>query len=305
MIENYLESIYRMNHELVVHIQSGAQPIDNQEINFLLDLYEELQRQRVRQNNRIKAHERERPEENPLEAMIWTHGQINLLEKQIKTIIQSFLEAHPMAWFFDQIKGVTGFTAARLLCSLDVHKAKNVGGFWRYAGIDPSSTWSKKCARPWNPKVKLACWKIGNQLVKSEGGCYRAIYDERKAYEWNKNLEGKNVEIAQKMTKVFDPNTLAYSWYSGEFDVEKVKRALLERTLPGILTCTAKKRSDGLPMLPPAQIHARARRYMVKVLLAHLHYRWHEQEFGRPPTRPLVLSHFGHDKYLIPPQIKP
>jgi DNA modification methylase len=46
--------------------------------------------------------------------------------------------------------------------------------------------------------------------------------------------------------------------------------------------------------LPPAHIHARAKRYAVKLFLSHLHETMHEIEHGTTPPLPYALAHLGH-----------
>jgi len=58
----------------------------------------------------------------------------------------------------------------------------------------------------------------------------------------------------------------------------------------------------GLPMLPPAHIHARARRYAVKLFLSHYHHVAYEVATGQKPPKPYVLDRIpGHTHYVAPP----
>jgi hypothetical protein len=68
----------------------------------------------------------------------------------------------------------------------------------------------------------------------------------------------------------------------------------------------AKKNGDGVPMLPPAQIHARARRYAITIFLSHLHHVMYVDYFGREPPIPYVFQHGdhlgnAHSHYIPPP----
>ena len=57
-------------------------------------------------------------------------------------------------------------------------------------------------------------------------------------------------------------------------------------------------------MLPPAHIHARAKRWVVKLFLAH----WHEVAFcerlGTMPPKPYVIEHCGHIHKIEVPNYK-
>ena len=53
--------------------------------------------------------------------------------------------------------------------------------------------------------------------------------------------------------------------------------------------------------LPPAQLHARAKRYAVKLFLAHWqHVAW-EIRFGEAPPKPYALTQLQHAHYIAPP----
>ena len=53
--------------------------------------------------------------------------------------------------------------------------------------------------------------------------------------------------------------------------------------------------------LPLGRLDLRARRYSVKIFLAHLHHVMHEDFYGNPPPKPYVISHLGHAHFLGPP----
>ena len=54
-------------------------------------------------------------------------------------------------------------------------------------------------------------------------------------------------------------------------------------------------------MLPPAHVHARAKRYAVKLFLSHYqHVAW-RNEFGEDPPKPYVIQHLGHADRMLPP----
>ena len=59
----------------------------------------------------------------------------------------------------------------------------------------------------------------------------------------------------------------------------------------------------GVPMLPPAHIHARAKRYAVKLFLAHYHHVAYQLYYEKEPPKPYILEHGGgqHVHYLAPP----
>ena len=62
------------------------------------------------------------------------------------------------------------------------------------------------------------------------------------------------------------------------------------------------KRDNGVPMLPPAHIHMRATRWVVKLFLSHYHAVGYEIETGQKPPKPYVFEYLeGHAHYIAPP----
>jgi len=130
--------------------------------------------------------------------------------------------------------------------------------------------------RPHNASLKVLCWKIGESFVKFSGHprCYYGhIYKKRKEYEIHNNVTGMLAEQAAAILtkKKFNKDTDAYKAY-----------------IQGLL--------------PPAQIHARARRYAVKLFLAHLHHKMYERHFGKAPPLPYPIAHMGHVDFIPPPE---
>jgi len=75
--------------------------------------------------------------------------------------------------------------------------------------------------------------------------------------------------------------------------------AKLEKHKIGKTTEAYKAYSKG--KLPPAHIHSRAKRYAVKLFLAHYHHVAYELQYGEAPPKPYVVEHLGHAHYLAPP----
>ena len=57
-------------------------------------------------------------------------------------------------------------------------------------------------------------------------------------------------------------------------------------------------------MLPPGQIHDRARRWAVKLFISHMHEVMHWDYFGRAPAYPFIFEHPEGEPHahLIKPQ---
>jgi hypothetical protein len=263
---------------------------------------------RIQLNNQTKALDRDAKKADadpePHDALDWTLTQFTTLEGEVGKFLKHYTENHPLSWFFERTIGIGPVLAAGLLAHIDIRKAPTAGHIWRFAGLDPTQTWEKKTKRPWNAELKKLCWKVGDSFVKFSNhpnGFYGRIYRERKAYEWQRNLAGGNAENAAKAMerKRFGASTDAHAWLSGQCDPEKA-RDLLELGQPVSAAACA---GDGVAMLPPAQIDARARRYAVKIFLSHMQECWWEQEYGEKPPKPFAIAALGHAHYIQPPQV--
>jgi len=306
-IESMLTPMYRINKDMTQMLRSTASDIGKEEARFMVDIYYTMQKERIEANNRIKALDRDAEREDraaePHLALDWVLKQQETLEDQIKKVMAIYVGAHPMAWFFEQTVGIGPVLAAGLLAHIDIERAKTAGAIWRFAGLDPTSEWKKGEKRPHNGKLKTLCWKIGESFVKVSNrpdAVYGRIYRERKDYEWMRNLRGELAEhAATELTrKKIGKATDAYAWYSGQCSSSLAADLLESGKTP---TASACRDNEGTPMLPPAQVQARAKRYAVKLFLAHLYQRWREQE-GLPVASPYAIAHQGHAHWIEPPQ---
>jgi hypothetical protein len=132
---------------------------------------------------------------------------------------------------------------------------------------------------PWNKSLKMLCWKIGESFVKvsgSQDAYYGALYAERKMMEVERNEEGELAPAAARALedKKWNKGTDAYKAYA-----------------------------QG--KLPPAHIHARAKRYAVKRFLSDWHTVTWELRTGRPVPQPWVIEFGGHHDYAPPPGYTP
>ncbi len=160
--------------------------------------------------------------------------------------------------------------------------------------------------RPWNARLKLVCFHIGECLIRAKsakgGEFYGDLFDERKAYEWGRNIAGELSDQAKAKLAKFniDRGTDAYKWYSGQVTAAAATVFLAEvgdtQRKPKLVA-----EGKGLPMLPPAHIHSRARRWLTKLFLAHYHQVAYQDRFGELPPKPYVFSRLGHSDFIGPP----
>jgi hypothetical protein len=169
--------------------------------------------------------------------------------------------------------GVGPVIAAGLLTHIDITKAKTAGAIWRFAGLDPTIKWEKGQKRPYNARLKVLCWKLGDSFVKFSGherSLYGRLYRERKSYELRRDEEGGNAETAAQ--------TLAERNFR-----DKETRKIYESG-----------------HLPAGRIDQRARRWAVKLYLAHYHEAAYRLHYGERPPKPFAIEQMGHAHYIEP-----
>ena len=243
------------------------------EIRYLVDLYYIYQEMRKRTGNQRLALGKA---EEPCQVIDWLEIQSYKLEDRIRTILATWTQnAGPVAEWCLQQKGIGPVITAGLMSHIDITKAPTVGHIWRYAGLDPTSVWEPKKKRPWNARLKTLCWKIGESFVKVSGkedAFYGKVYLERKAKETaaNEALQYEEQAKAKLARYKFGKNTEAYRHYiAGK--------------------------------LPPAHIHARAKRYAVKLFLSHYHEVAYIDRYKESPPKPYPIGIGGHAHYIPAP----
>lgn len=307
-------------------------PINRHEIRYFVDLYYQLQDYRKAGGNQERA--AKASDEPPGEFAQFIQANFTKTEESIKRYLDEMMARTVTGAWANSIVGIGPVISAGLLAHIDIRQAPTVGHIWRFAGLDPSQHWlgaakaktrvdervgagtsldiaiplmadeigckaetlrklatsdrdgepinltqatlTKACAkRPWNAALKVICWKIGESFVKTcnnPEGFYGQVYQARKLQEEIKNERGD---------------------FAGQ------AAAVLEAKRIGKSTEAWKAYSVG--KLPPAHIHARAKRYAVKLFLSA----WHEvawfAEYGQLPPKPYVIDRLGHADLIVPP----
>jgi len=274
-------SVARLSRDLVKATKDGkggsgsSGVMTADEARFLVDAYYTMQEDRIRSGNQVQAlgsetefgtGEQKNPEPNSV--LAWLEEQSRVLENQIKRALDNYSNSQPLGCWAREVIGIGPVIAAGLLAHIDIAKAPTVGHIWRYAGLDPTSEWKKGEKRPWNSRLKTLCWKIGESFVKVSGNpdaFYGQIYKQRKEWETAKNIAG---------------------------DYKSQAAAKLEKFKIGKQTEAYKHYSEG--HLPPAHIHARAKRYAVKLFLAHYHEQGYILLHNQKPPLPYPIAILGH-----------
>jgi len=262
-----LDPIDRLTRDMA----QAAKTLSDTEARFLVDAYYMMQDDRKRANNQARALEESH---EPNAVLGWLAAQSTTLEGQIKRALDVYTAAHTMGSWMRDVHGIGPVLSAGLLAHIDITKAPTVGHIWRFAGLDPTTTWEKKQRRPWNAKLRTLCWKVGESFVKFSGDdkCYYGhIYRDRKAFEVARNEAGANAERARRLADTVGKTTEAYA-----------------HNMAGHLA--------------PSHIHAQARRYAVKLFLSHLHGEWYQRHYGKPAPLPYPIAHLGHAHVIEPPK---
>lgn len=267
MSSSQLEPLARIKRD--VKMQSDK--LSENEARYLVDSYYSIQDFRIASGNQVRALA-DANEENA--TIIWFNEQFDTLENQIKAVLDVYSISKAVGVWARSNLGIGPVLSAGLLAHIDITKANTAGKIWSFAGLDPNKVWEKGQKRPWNAQLKTLCWKIGESFVKVSGreeSLYGRLYRERKDREIERNVAGKFADQANAAltTKSFKKGT--------------VTRGKLEEG----------KLSD-------AHIHARAKRYAVKIFLSHFHEAAYFSHYGEMPPRPFALAHMEHVDYIAP-----
>jgi len=297
-----LPTIARLSRDL----RSAATTLSDMEARFLVDEYYARQEDRIRSGNQTKALGKSG---EPHALVNWLAEQNLLLEKQIQGALDKYSASHPIGAWMREITGIGPVIAAGILAHIDITKAPTAGHIWSYSGLVPGVKWEKGKKRPWNATLKVLFWKLGESFVKVsnlESDYYGKVYIKRKELEWSRNYSGALADQADAAlaARKIGKDTDAYKWYSGCYTREAaekimgeenaVKRVKLAKDLCG-------EPGSGLKMLPPAHIHARAKRFAVKLAISHLHEVWYKWHFRKDPPKPYATSILEHAHYIPPP----
>lgn len=265
-----LDPVMRLTRDL----RSGAATLGDREARYLVDTYYAMQEDRIADDNQVRSLA---SAEEPHALISWLADQHRVLEKQIAGALEVYAKSHIVGRWAMSICGIGPIISAGLLAHIypTVHRSPTAGRIWRFAGLDPTLEWRKGQKRPFNAKLKVVCWKAGESFVKVKGrdnDVYGKLYEARKALEQQRNDEGRYAEQAAEVLrrKNIGKDTEAYKHYSAG-------------------------------RLPPAHIHARAKRYAVKIFLSHWHHVAYEVATSSKPPVPFPIAHLGHAHYIGPP----
>lgn len=288
--------------KLTKDLKDASRLLSREESIWLVNAYYRWQDERIAAASRLRLSK----DEEPNRLIQWTFDNMQIAENQTKLALNHFVKRYRVGNWLMSICGIGPVIAAGLLAHLDIRGKQYPSSFWRFAGLDPTAIWMKGQKRPWNAALKRLMWLAGESFVKvqaNKNDFYGKILVARKQTEWEQNLQGKFAEQATNAitVKKYDKSTTAYLFYSGQISPSFVKELLeTEGSIPqGIKATTI---GDEKPMLPPAHIHARARRVVQKLFVSHIHQVMHEDYYGVTPPKPYAFDHMeGHHDFIEPP----
>lgn len=275
--QGQFDLILRLDKDL----REAARSLGRSQVRYLVDTYYQMQRYRIASAAQIRANQ-ENTEPNRM--LDWMFSQMAALEGDIKRALDTFTNEYRVGLWLKSITGIGPVISAGLIAHLTDSLEDSVvaGRFWSFAGLDPTKVWKKGEKRPWNAKLKsLLAFKAGESFVKfqnNKNDHYGRYYKARKEVEIARNEKLQFKEQAEEVlkTKRIGKDTEAYKWYS-------------------------------IGKLPPAHIHARARRVAVKLFVSHLHHVMYLDWHGKEPPKPYVFSKAvpPHDPghYIPPPNL--
>ena len=247
-------------------LREAAKNLPESQVRYFVDVYYQRQNARIRAFNQLRAAIEAKEETLVLE---YEATRMKVEEDTVKAMMDAYSKSKPLGEWLRSICGIGPVIAAGLMAHIDITKAATAGAIQRFAGLDPTLEWGKGQKRPYNAELKTLCvYKLGESFVKVQNNAkdvYGKLFAEHKAMEQEKNERGEMAETAKEKLEKFKigKDTEAYKWYS-----------------------------QG--KLPPAHIHARARRYAVKIFLSHFFEVAYELHYGKRPPEPYAIAILQH-----------
>ncbi len=292
-------------------LKKAARHLSRANARWMIDQYYTIQDERIRSASQGRANA---SAEEPKELIDWIFDTMRRFEAAIQGALGEYAKQYKVGQWMMAQYGIGPVLAAACLAHLEIEGRPTVGAFWRFSGLDPTSVWEKKTKRPWNAQLKsILVFKMGESFVKFHGRdkCfYGKLWKQQKDKLWLQNLAGKfsGQATADMEASKYKMTTQAYRWVRGEYSLTATEAWLKtdNREKPPEAVRDTHV-GTGIPMLPPAQIHARARRWTVKLFLSHLHEVMHHDWYDKAPPAPYIFEHPGGDAHvhLLKPQLWP
>jgi len=303
------EAIEKLNKDL----RKASELVGLQEARHLVKLYYTVQTLRIRSGNQISAVERESGVE-PTDVIKHVERSFKVLENNIKISLMVFARQYTVGKWLQSICGIGPVLSAGFLSELDVRGRPTAGHFMSFAGIIPGQEklWVKGVKRPWNADLKVLCFKTAESFIKVQNNdkdVYGHLFALRKKYEWERNLNGELADQAALKDSSTQPkgtqglvgkDTDAFEWYTGNIDYIEARSFFeteqdMSKLSAKVKSLKKKKKfvepSVRCRMLPPAHIVARARRWIEKIFLSHVHHVMFMDYYEKDPPKPYIIEY--------------
>lgn len=303
-----LETLSQLQKDL----RAAATNLQPRETRYLVDLYYQIQDYRISSANQARSMSRHG---EPIELIDFFGDQMRTLERQLQRVLDVWTDEHELGRWCKSITGIGPVITAGLLAHIDIRKCRSAGSIWTFAGIQGNERWERGQKRPWNARLKVICWKIGESFVKVKShrnDFYGRLYEERKEYENERNEAVERVPDGVTIIRdhanpyhghfvrngeMIDCYRIVDTWYFGgnaRACSDKLRNFRIGRH-------TDAYKAYSIGKLPPAHIHARAKRWAVKIFLSHFFEVGYEIEYGRRAPMPYAVAHLDHKDIIAPP----
>src|SRR5271167_4971847 len=142
------EGIEKLSKDL----KKAAATLNKQEARFLVDSFYQMQDSRIRTAGQM----REMAESNePHIVLSWFNAQAEALESEVQKALDVYSNSFILGRWARSQYGIGPVITAGLLAHIDIEKAQTAGAIWKFAGLDPTTTWGKGEKRPWNADLKV------------------------------------------------------------------------------------------------------------------------------------------------------
>lgn len=262
-----LESVQKLARDLSL----AAKTLSNKEARYLVDLYYQMQDNRVRSYGQVRALSET---EEPHTVINWAAEQSQMLESQIKKALDKYTDAEEAGKWAKSNLGIGPVLSAGLCANIgDATRFATCGDLWAYCGLVPGQRRKRGEKSNWSSSLKRLAWLIGQSFVKvsgNEDSFYGKLYKDKKAYYVQKNDAGYYSDRAAQCLndKKYGKDTEAYKHYSAG-------------------------------RLPPAHIQAMAERYAAKIFLSNF---WEVslRLQGIEPPKTYAIAILGHAHEIKP-----
>jgi hypothetical protein len=282
------------DNELGEDIGLSEEMLNAPEVRHVVKLFHVFQRERIAISHYVRH-------KGASEGLIRLLNSLYELEKRAIRVAADSVKHEPVYKWLTGVKGIGPSLAAQLIGLAPAEKFPHPGHLFSYAGLTPEKGNREGQDHRYNRRLKALAYKLAKSQVMVDGD-YRSWYERRKVYEWRKNLEGKNADVALKSAKQYGKDTTAYMWASGKMDPKKVALWLAGELKVKDAERPAELLADngnGLPMIPPAHVEARTLRWLAKLILDHY---WQVAYYYRTGQVwvPYAIAHLGHVDKIDP-----